>query len=440
LRQIKRLRGPLMNVLVIGSGGREHALIMALAKSPELTQLWAAPGNPGIANLAQCTPIAADAIPQLLAFAQTHAIDLTVVGPEVPLALGIVDAFEAAGLTIFGPSQAAATLESSKAFAKAVMQAANVPTGGYVHAHTATNALVALAEFTPPYVIKEDGLAAGKGVTIAPTKTEAEAAITAAFAKGMTVVIEAFLHGQELSVLALCDGTRALPLVPAQDFKRALDGDQGPNTGGMGAYAPVPWATDDLLNTVKTRVCQPVLAEMAKRGTPFKGVLYAGLMIDDQQQPHVIEFNARFGDPETQVVLPLLDEDLLPLLLAAAQGNLSPWEKTGVAIKPAQSAVTVVLAAQGYPGTVTHGTPIALPTALPPHTTVCQAGTALTPAGQLVTQGGRVINAVGTGANLNQARQAAYALAQAVEFNGKTYRTDIAEKAAQLTIVATATV
>jgi phosphoribosylamine---glycine ligase len=419
-----------MNILVIGSGAREHTLVATLAASPLAAQVYVAPGNPGMLGTATCVPIAADAIGDLLTFATSYAIDLTVVGPEVPLALGIVDAFEASGLTIFGPSQAAARLESSKAFAKAVMQAAAVPTGGYIHATSEAQALAVLTEFTPPYVIKEDGLAAGKGVTVAATQPEAEKAIIQAFAKGMTVVIEEFLPGQELSVLAICDGTHALPLMPAQDFKRALNHDEGPNTGGMGAYAPVPFATADLLETVKTRICLPVLAEMANRGTPFKGVLYAGLMIGPDNQPRVIEFNARFGDPETQVVLPLVAEDLLPVLLAAARGDMTPWaDKGGIALHHDRAAVTVVLAAAGYPGTFAKGAPVTLPANPTPHHWVRHAGTALNANGQLVSSGGRVLNAVGMGATLQNAREQAYALAESITFEGKMMRTDIAEKA-----------
>jgi phosphoribosylamine---glycine ligase len=416
-----------MNVLVIGSGAREHALTWKLGQSPINPVLHCAPGNPGMAEQATCHNIAVDDIPGLLALAKAQQVDLTVVGPEVPLSLGIVDAFQAEGLLIFGPRQAAAQLEASKAFAKEIMVLANVPTGGYSHAKTAEQALQALNAYTAPYVIKEDGLAAGKGVTIAATRAEAEAAITAAFAKGMTVVIEEFLHGQELSVLAICDGAHALPLVTAQDFKRAYDQDQGPNTGGMGAYAPVPWASPDLMTRIQTEVLQPVLATMAAQGKPYTGVLYAGLMITPAGDPKVIEFNARFGDPETQVVLPLIAEDLLPILLAAAQGDLSAWVDEGIAIQPQQSAVTVVLAAKGYPGGFEKGLPIQLPQGdLPTGQLVFQAGTQQQTNGPLVCNGGRVISAVGLGTELAIAREQAYQLADAIHFDNRYYRNDIA--------------
>jgi phosphoribosylamine---glycine ligase len=423
-----------MKILVIGSGAREHALCHAMQQSPLLTGLHAAPGNPGIAELATCHPIAVDDIAALLTLAKTQGIDLTVVGPELPLSLGIVDAFEAEGLLIFGPSQAAAQLEASKAFAKQLMQHAKVPTGAYIHALHLNTALEALNNFTPPYVIKEDGLAAGKGVTVALARQNAEYAIHAAFAKGMTVVIEDFLPGEELSLLAVCDGKQALPLVPAQDFKRAHDGDTGPNTGGMGAYAPVPWATPALINRIQHEVLNPVLAAMAEQGTPYKGILYAGLMIAPDGTPNVVEFNARFGDPETQVVLPLLAEDIVSLLMASAQGDLSAWTTTSIAIKPDQSAVTVVLAAKGYPSQVEVGQTITTPpaTALDATAYYLHAGTkqdAETAA--LLTAGGRVISVLGLGENLTTARHKAYTLADAITFEGKHNRQDIAQSAAE---------
>jgi phosphoribosylamine---glycine ligase len=306
-----------------------------------------------------------------------------------------------------------------------------------VHAQTLPQALEAITQFSPPYVIKEDGLAAGKGVTVAPTLPEAHHAIHAAFEKGMTVVLEAFLPGQEISVLAICDGTHAIPLATAQDFKRAYDDNAGPNTGGMGAYAPVPWATPDLMHTVQTRILQPVLQAMADRGTPYTGVLYAGLMIGPDGQPSVVEFNARFGDPETQVVLPLLAEDLVLVLQAAAQHNLGPWVQTGLAQVANIHAVTVVLAAQGYPGAFQRQQPITLPTITDEasqlifHAGVSQATDA---AAELQTDGGRVLSLVGLGSSLPHARQQAYMLADQPVFAGQQYRTDVAAAACRLTV------
>jgi phosphoribosylamine---glycine ligase len=421
-----------MNILLVGSGGREHALAWSLAQTPH-AKLHMAPGNPGMAALGTCYPdIKVNDIKALLDLARQLDVDLTVVGPELPLSLGLVDEFEAEGLAVFGPSQAAARLEASKAFAKAVMLAAGVPTGHYRHLLTEADALSALNEFIPPYVIKEDGLAAGKGVTVTPDNTVARQAIQQAFAKGMTVVIESFLPGEELSVLALCDGKMAIPLVAAQDFKRAYDNDQGPNTGGMGAYAPVPWASPYLMAQIQQRVLQPVLREMAQRGTPYKGVLYAGLMIAPDGTPNVIEFNARFGDPETQVVLPLLAEPLYPLLMAAAKGDLSPWQQQGVALAKNKAAVTVVLAAKGYPASPETGDAIVVETDPDDTQVLFHAGTLVNPLGQLVTAGGRVLNATGFGSTLAAARLHAYALANQVKFAGKHCRQDIAQHAMTL--------
>ena len=422
-----------MNILLVGGGGREHALAWSLAQTPGAV-LHMAPGNPGMAKWGTCYPdIKVNDIEALLNLARQIQADLTVVGPELPLSLGITDVFEAAGLNIFGPSQAAARLEASKAFAKSVMQAAGVPTGAYRHLLTEAEAIESLADFDPPYVIKEDGLAAGKGVTVTSDLSEARQAVQQAFAKGMTVVIESFLPGEELSVLAVCDGQIALPLVTAQDFKRAYDHDLGPNTGGMGAYAPVPWATDRLMTQVKQLVLQPVLNEMAKRGTPYKGVLYAGLMIAPDGTPNVVEFNARFGDPETQVVLPLLAEPLYPLLKAASEGDLSEWANKGVAVYQDKAAVTVVLAAAGYPAQPLTGHAISVLGTTNENQALFHAGTVFDAEGQVVTAGGRVISATGFGNTLAAARKQAYNLADKVEFQGKQCRSDIALKVLNLT-------
>jgi len=427
------------NVLIVGSGGREHALGWALSRSPQAPQLFFAPGNPGCEALDNHKGIrldlAVDNITGIVQFCTRERIELVVVGPEVPLSLGLGDALRAAGITVFGPNADGANIEASKAFAKQLMQEANVPTAHHVFCETEPDAFAALSQFSAPYVIKEDGLAAGKGVTIAATEKEARQAITAAFTKGMPVVIEEFMPGQELSVLAICDGKIALPLVGAQDFKKALDGNQGPNTGGMGAYAPVPFVTPALLQTVQTQVLDPMMAVFQRHGIDFRGVLYAGLMIGLDGSVSVVEFNCRFGDPETQVVLPLLNTDVLALLWAAAQGDLSAYVETGIPIHADRAAVTVVLTAPGYPGDYPKGAPVTLPETLSENLETNQllfhAGTKRIPGGAVVTNGGRVLNATGIGRTLAEAREAAYAVAQEVTFDGMTYRRDIAQYAAQ---------
>lgn len=416
----------LPKVLIIGSGGREHALALKLSESRLHPELHFAPGNPGMEPLGQRLEIAVDDIQGLLLHARREGFDLTVVGPEAPLAAGIVDAFKAAGLPIFGPDRAGAQLEASKHFAKELMTEAGVPTAGYAYCTTQDEALSALERFAPPYVIKEDGLAAGKGVTVTASKDEAEAAIEQAMTKHMPVVIEEFLRGEELSVLALCDGTTVLPLVSAQDFKRAGEGDTGPNTGGMGAYAPVPLATPDIMAAIQNRVLSPMLKTLRNRGVDYRGVLYAGLMVPPEGEPNVVEFNVRFGDPETQAVLPLLDEDLLELLLACANGTLDDYAKRGLRFKN-RAAVTVVLTAAGYPGAYEKGRPIRFPDTLPEGSHLIHAGTKKMPDQTIVTNGGRVLNAVGLGETIEQARERAYQLADSVAFEGKTLRRDIAE-------------
>lgn len=415
-----------MKVLIIGSGGREHALGWTLANSPQQPELYFAPGNPGMADLGQLLEIDVTDIQGLTLYAEREQIDLTVVGPELPLSLGIVDTFQAAGLAIFGPTQAGAKIEASKAYAKAIMTQAHVPTGGYKHCTDKKMALSTLQGFNPPYVIKEDGLAAGKGVTISATLDEAETAIQNAFDKGTTVVIEEFLSGQELSVLAICDGQYAIPMLAAQDFKKALDGNAGPNTGGMGAYAPVPFVTPALIDTIQHTVLTPTLKALRKNGIEYCGVLYAGLMITPQGIPKVIEFNSRFGDPETQVVLPLLKEDLLDILLASAKGDLSAYAESGFRFRSSH-AVTVALTSKGYPGNYEKNIPITLPETLPKNTLLFHAGTGITMDRTLVTKGGRVLNATGLGNTLLEARERAYTLADTVAFTSKTYRKDIAQ-------------
>lgn len=398
-----------MRVLVVGSGGREHAIAWKLAQSPSLTALHAAPGNPGIAAVAECHPVRAEDPESMLGLARSLEVDLVVVGPEVPLVLGLADALRRFGFLVFGPSAAAARIEGSKAFAKDVMDAAGVP----------CPARLALAR--PPCVVKADGLAAGKGVFVCRTQAEVDEALHALRALGGDVVVEELLDGPEVSLFAVCDGSRAVPLVSAQDFKRAYDGDEGPNTGGMGAYAPVPGVGPGDCASLVSAVHEPVLAELARRGSPFVGLLYAGLMLT-ADGPRVLEFNCRFGDPETQAILPLLDVDLVQLLAAAGRGDLGQ-----VGAPPAHgSAVTVVLAGEHYPAQGDRGsgiTGIADAEAL--GALVFHAGTALH-GERLVTNGGRVLAVTGTGPTIGDARSLAYAAAERIEFPGVRYRTDVA--------------
>jgi len=399
-----------VNVLVVGSGGREHALAWKLAQSPRLGELHAAPGNPGIARLGACHPVRADDAEGLLGLALELGIDLVVIGPEAPLVAGVADELRRRGLTVFGPSRAAARLEGSKSFAKDVMRVAHVPT-----AET-------LAVARPPCVVKADGLAAGKGVFVCATQEELDDGLRAAAAFEGPLVIEELLEGDELSLLALVDGESVLPLAPAQDFKRAGDGDLGPNTGGMGSFSPVPAVDAALVDEIVRSVHRPVVAELAARGTPFTGLLYAGLMLT-ADGPRVLEFNCRFGDPETQSILPRLDGDLLVALHACASGDL-----TGVELAAAdRAAVTVVLAAGGYPARGDSGSPIdGIEAAEEAGALVFHAGTALHD-GRLVTNGGRILNVTATGASVAEARQRVYDAARRITFPGMRYRRDIAE-------------
>jgi phosphoribosylamine---glycine ligase len=401
-----------VKVLVLGSGGREHALAWKLAQSPALTELHAAPGNPGIAAIGQCHPVRADDAEGLLALARSLDIGLVVVGPEAPLVAGLADALRRGGIAVFGPSAAAARIEGSKRFAKEVLQAAGVPTAD------------ALAVARPPCVVKADGLAAGKGVFVCRTQAELDAALRAVSAFGGDFVVEELLEGDELSVFAICDGAQALPLAPARDFKRAYDGDEGPNTGGMGAYSPVPMLGFDADSIVEA-VHAPVLHEMAERGTPFIGLLYAGLMLTEDG-PQVLEFNCRFGDPETQVILPRLDGDLLGTLAAAASGNLGGSSLTA----SDDAAVTVVVAGRDYPATSDSGSPIVgIDDAEALGAVVFHAGTALRH-GRLVTNGGRILDVTATGSTIADARARAYEAAEKIAFDGARYRSDIAVEAA----------
>ena len=420
-----------MNILIVGGGGREHALAWRLSQDSCRPTLFCAPGNAGTANHASNLPIAAEDVPGLLAWAKTHRPDLTVVGPEVPLCLGITDAFAAEGLRVFGPCQAAARMEGSKLFAKEVMTAAGVPTARSQAFDRTAAARAALPGFALPVVIKADGLAAGKGVIIAQTPEEAEAAIRsmlddAVFGQaGAQVLIEEFLDGEEASILALVDGEHAVLLPSSQDHKRVFDHDQGPNTGGMGAYSPAPVVAPDLLPVIRDTVILPVVRELKKRGIVYKGVLYAGLMIGPRGL-NVLEFNARFGDPETEAVLPRIAGDLIPALQACIDGTLND---TLIKIRP-EAAATVIMAAGGYPGAYKKGIPInGLEEALRgSDSMVFHAGTARKD-GQVVTSGGRVLAVTALGPDLKTAVARAYGSVAKIHFEGAHFRTDIAHRA-----------
>ncbi|WP_068399770.1 phosphoribosylamine--glycine ligase [Kribbia dieselivorans] len=417
-----------MKVLVIGSGAREHALVRGLAADPSVTAVFAAPGNPGMADQATLVALAsATDGPAVVAAAREHDIDLVVVGPEAPLVAGVADAVREAGIACFGPSAQAAQLEGSKAFAKEIMAAAGVPTGQPRVCSTMDQVARAMAEFGAPFVIKEDGLAAGKGVVVTDDADLASEHASACLAKkGGRVVVEEFLDGPEVSLFCLTDGVTVVPLEPAQDFKRVGDDDLGPNTGGMGAYTPLPWAPADLVEQVVAQVAQPTIDEMARRGAPFAGVLYVGLAMTSGG-PRVIEFNARFGDPETQGVLARLRTPLGGVLLAAAQGRLA---ELGALEWDPRSAVTVVVASENYPGTPRTGDSIGGLPQPRDDAYVLHAGTALKD-GQLVSAGGRVLSVVALGADLTQARERAYEVVDAIELRGSHHRTDIAAKAAR---------
>ncbi len=401
-----------MKVLLVGSGGREHALAWKLSQAPHLEELHAAPGNPGIAQLGRCHPVRAEDGEGLLNLARSLDTDLVVVGPEAPLVAGVADELRHAGVPVLGPGAAAARIEGSKAFAKDVMREAGVPT-----AET-------LSAARPPCVVKADALAAGKGVFVCQTEDELDRALGAVTAFGEKMVIEELLEGEEVSVFALCDGAHALALPVVQDFKRAEDGDVGPNTGGMGSYSPVPGFAGAEIEELVDTIHRPVLAELAARGAPFTGVLFAGLMITEDG-PRVLEFNGRFGDPETQSLLPRVEGDLLGAFAAAAAGDLS-----GVDVHVAETAaVTVVIAAGGYPSEGDVGTPISgLEAAEATGAIVFHAGTALKH-DRVVTNGGRILNVTGTGETIAEAREQAYAACAAISFPGARYRTDIAAAA-----------
>ena len=416
-----------MKVLVVGPGGREHALVRSLLADPYVREVHAAPGNAGIAQMVPVYALNASDPAEVTALARTLGSDLVVIGPEAPLAAGVADALREAGIPVFGPSQAAARLEASKAFAKQVMAAANVPTAMARVAATAEQAADALDTFGAPYVVKDDGLAAGKGVVVTSDRSEALNHAQACFAAGGTVVIEEFLDGPEVSLFVLSDGRNVVPLAPAQDFKRIYDGDEGPNTGGMGAYSPLSWVPADLVDDVITRVAQPTIDEMAVRGTPFVGVLYVGLALTSRGM-RVIEFNARFGDPETQAVLARLKTPLGGLLLAAAKGELDAMEQ--LKWDP-RTAVAVVVAAANYPEAPRTGDRIRglKKAGKIDGVQVLHAGTRLNGDGKVVSAGGRVLAVVGLGTDLQAARELAYAGVDKIRLDGSQHRTDIALKA-----------
>jgi len=418
-----------VNVLLLGSGGREHAMALALAKSPLLGTLFAAPGNPGIASVAKLLPLDPEDHAAVIAACRAEKIDFVVVGPEAPLASGLIDALEAEGIKAFGPTKAAARLEASKGFTKALCAKHNIPTAAYGMFTTAVEARAYVSAQGAPIVVKADGLAAGKGVTVAATVDEAHAAIDRIFggafgAAGASVVIEAVLEGEEVSFFALCDGRRAVAFASAQDHKRLGEGDTGPNTGGMGAYSPAPILDAAGEERVMAEIIQPTLDGMAAAGTPFKGVLFAGLMIGPDG-PKLIEFNTRFGDPETQVMLPRLQDDFLALLLACAEGRMG-------AARPRfsnEAALTIVLAAQGYPNAPRKGGIITgLEAAAGEHVIVTHAGTKRVGA-DLVADGGRVLNVTGLGATIAEARDRAYAAAAKIVWDDAYYRRDIGTRA-----------
>ena len=415
-------------VLVVGGGGREHALVRALARSGESPRLLCAPGNVGIARDAEVHAVAADDVPGMVALAREHAVDLAVIGPEAPLVAGLADALRAAGVLAFGPSAAAARLEGSKAFAKSVMTAAGVPTARAEAVESMEAGEAALARLGLPVAVKADGLAAGKGVVVASSEAEARDALAAclldrAFGdSGRVVLVEEGLEGAEVSLLAVSDGTRVARFPAARDYKPIGEGNTGPNTGGMGSVSPVPDVPDDLADALVASVHEPVVAEMARRGVPFQGVLYAGLMMTSDG-PRVLEFNARFGDPETQALLPRLEEDLLALLRSAATGGL---RARAVRVSP-EPCVAVVLAAAGYPGTPRAGDPIeGLEAAAATGAEVFHAGTAPGRDGRPVTAGGRVLAVAARGPDVWGARRSAYAAAELIRFEGRQMRRDVA--------------
>ena len=426
-----------MRLLVVGSGGREHALVEALSRSPLAEEIFAAPGNPGMASLAELVDIPVDDLISLRNFARTVGVDLTIVGPEAPLVGGIAEAFWEAGLKVFGPSRAAARIEGSKIFSKKIMQHAGVPTARSEVFDREAAALAYLRSLPPgdgyPVVVKVDGLAAGKGVTIADSYEEAEDAVRDVFegafgAAGERLIIEEYLTGREASVFALADGRNILPFVPAQDYKRLEDGGEGPNTGGMGAYSPTMWMDSATYTTILEEIITPTVHQLALIGAPYVGLLYAGVMITDEG-PKALEFNCRFGDPETQALLPRIETDLLELMVACVEEDLGGREISW----STEKAVCVVLASEGYPESPATGDEISGLEDLfgLPGIRVYHAATRMDEGG-LYTAGGRVLNVVGTGESVLEARARAYAAVELIHFPGMQYRTDIAQEALEL--------
>lgn len=417
-----------MRVLVIGSGAREHALLLALSRDPQVTGLIVAPGNAGTARLAEQYDVDVTSADQVVGLARKVEADLVVIGPEVPLVLGVADALRAAGIVCFGPGKDAARIEGSKAFAKEVMAAAGVRTAASEIVDNPAHLDAALERFGPPagdpaWVVKDDSLAAGKGVVVTADRDAARAHAAGLLESGHPVLLESFLDGPEVSLFCVLDGATVVPLLPAQDFKRVGDGDAGPNTGGMGAYAPLPWLPDDVYREIVSRVVEPVAAELVRRGSPFNGLLYAGLAITSSG-PAVVEFNCRFGDPETQAVLALLESPLGQLLHAAGSGKLADFEQLRWRDG---AAVTVVLAAENYPGRPRVGDVIVGSEA----DGVLHAGTARRDDGAIVSSGGRVLSVVGTGADLAEARARAYEILASIRLPGGHFRTDIGRRAAE---------
>lgn len=419
-----------MRIMVVGGGGREHAIVWALKKSEKVKEIFCAPGNAGIAQLAECVPISVMEFDELISFAKDAYIDLVIVGPDDPLAAGLVDAFEAAGIPAYGPSKAAAEIEGSKIFMKDLLKKYHIPTAAYETFTDYESALSYLREQTVPIVIKADGLAAGKGVTVALTMEEAEKALREAMVDkvfgnaGNQIVIEQFLQGQEMSILAFVDGETVRAMVPAQDHKPIFDGDKGPNTGGMGTYTPLPHIDPAIVQQSIDTIIIPTAKAMVSEGRPFRGVLFAGLMIT-KDGPKTIEFNARFGDPETQVVLPRLETDLVDIVLASLNGRLDQldiqWSN--------EAAVCVIVASEGYPGSYPKGKVISgLEAAEAQGALIFHAGTAKQD-DQIVTSGGRVLGIVGRGRDIAEARNRAYEAVAVIDFEGKQNRTDIAAKA-----------
>ncbi len=419
-----------MNILILGSGGREHALAWATKQNPKCDRLIVAPGNAGIAEIAECAALDIENGGAVVTFADENAIDFVIVGPEAPLAAGVADRLRDAGILVFGPSEAAAQLEASKAFTKAICDAANAPTAAYAHFTDLASAKDYIDTQQSPIVIKADGLAAGKGVIIAQSKTEAFAALEDMFsgsfgAAGAEVVIEEFMEGEEASFFVLCDGEKVLPIGTAQDHKRVGEGDTGPNTGGMGAYSPAPVMTSEVTEAALSLIVRPTMAEMVRRGTPYQGVLFVGLMITDGA-PRLVEYNVRFGDPECQVLMMRLGAQALDLMQAAAEGRLEQAKVNWAE----DHALTVVMAAKGYPGTYEKGAAIGGLDALPEdsHRMIFHAGTALND-GKIVANGGRVLAVTARADNLADARDRAYEMVDRIEWSDGFCRRDIGWRA-----------